>query len=421
MKTNTSSFRMQNRWLLSTVCLALALSVKANAESVVAKQSNDNFTLMERPIPALSPLNREAVANFTVRTEKGFKPQYNPHFRICGDYSLVPDFKNGQVTPDTRKMLANHFVPEIRGDEAQPEPYGVVLTLYDDIYQVHVPLVYSGQNEKSRTATIGLSVNYPTPFVSGSRDCVTSGNWLSVQQTVDIQSLADVTPVFQPLDWQKQILSADGKRFTATVSVLGAVPENTVVWVDETDREKPVESVMTRRSEILSEAREVDGVSLPAEVIGGVYTVELPVPTLLTYTASVKLKKGTVTRGSEVVVNGEDSSPVFQFRNCTHNQCIIQWGGVIPYRNDGDSLGIDFATAWSSRVKEARAPVVFSVQPDSRWQEADMFTLEGGALSESIVVKGNIADYFGPESSLFSSGVMPHRGAFTLNFEPEVQ
>lgn len=247
-------------------------------------------------------------------------------------------------------------------------------------------------------ATLPLPLSTALVVVKGSNDKVRSQKNLTFTGNVTLKA-AEV----QPLNWAQQSVYKDGLTFRATVSLRNTVKGDSVIWRDVTD-DAPVKAFpMTETAQ------------------AGTYTVDIPVPTRLGYTARVIVKNSEGPRGAVTVVNGPESYPELALQPCTATQCIIRWGGVIPYRNDKGSLGINLKTDWDAYVKGSKAPAIFAIQPDSRWQDPDIFPSAAGAKPDALLSRGNTTSYFGADSSLFSNGVMPHLGAFTLNFEPVSQ
>ncbi|WP_416414831.1 hypothetical protein [Pantoea sp. App145] len=407
MRTNTISLLIRKQPTVSLTLVALAIGFSAGAWGKPTKPAtvnNDNFVLQQRTIAPISPLNRILTADFSLKTSQSFNGQKMVYVRICGDVS--------DADPHT---LAQRFYPAAENDV--PVAQAVALTLKPNVdYRILVPMAYDEAIDKAVDKKIGLSVSL-TPLKQAATDCSSTADVLSIAQNVKVLPLSEVTPVIRPLDWKLQTIQTAPSNFSAVVDVLGATSGDKVSWTSQEGDEPAHDQALVAVGDITSSEVPVAGKMLPAEVIGKRYQSGVVSPTRMDYSAKVTVKAGDTIRETQYVVGGSDSPPMVSYK-CDQDsptQCVITWGATVPYVNEHGSLGINTTTGWLS-LSKVPPPDIYAIQPTSHWQQPSWFPTEKEFKGQQAT--GNTGAYMGAGSSLFSDGIMPHQGSFTLNFEP---
>ncbi|MDF7661923.1 hypothetical protein PUG81_23385 [Erwiniaceae bacterium L1_54_6] len=407
MRTNKIASMMRKQPTVSLTLVALAIGFSSGVWAKPAKPAtvnNDNFVLQQRAIAPISPLSRILTADFSLKTSQTFNGQQMVYARMCGDVS--------DADPHT---LAQRFYPAVENDV--PVANAVALSLKPNVdYRILVPLAYDETIDKAVDKKIGLSVSL-TPFKQAATDCSSNADVLSIAQNVKVLPLSEVTPVIRPLDWKLQTIQTAPSNFSAVVDVLGATAGDRVIWTSQEGEEPARDQELVATGDITSSEVPVAGKMLPAEVIGKRYKSGVVSPTRMDYTAKVTVKAGETIRETAYVVGGGDNPPMVSYK-CDEDsptQCVITWGATVPYVNDNGSLGINTTTGWLS-LSKVPPPDIYAIEPTSHWQQPVWFPTEKEFKGKQT--GGNTGSYSGAGSSLFSDGIMPHQGSFTLHFEP---
>jgi hypothetical protein len=390
---------------LSVVKVLTALVV-ANLLLMPEGHAEGTYKMNTHAAPEITLFHPHATVSVGVEKVKPTTVNGN-FFSICSGGRWVIQSEKGRFQ---QKRLADFMTP--KAGKCKPDEYNNFVTLeieQNKLYIFRIPLgIAQDKDPSSSDSTASFAIRPENPFPD---NCTrTSG---VEQEQVDIKlpirSLADSTPDIQPLDWQDMQLQSDGKNFTARVRILGAVPGNQVLWVDD---KHPQGLAMTRGEVLLTPSK---------QPVGAIYSASLPVPTRLQYTASVKvIKQVNFPAKKEVtterqVVNTPTSKPYFKLFGCTEAQCTFLWNSDIPYRDDNGSLGLNLGGGIKP-LEGSLPPAIFTLQPNS-WENTGRELFAGQKDDATLLSASNWQQFQNNHSSFLTSAPMPHYGVFILRFE----
>ena len=405
------------RWLNAAVITAWL-----TASPLASAVDSTDYTITSQGLPELTLFNPKAITQIDfIRTVPTVVGQPGNFLSLCdgavGWVKGYTDVRNEAEGKQNQRILDSFIIPELEKEEGRFSEKSVTVDMVQNTpYYLYLPLSPPPLNTDQadfvtgdHTVTFGIRKGYPF-----DQKCQPGSGVTQVLEpiTVPVRSIADATPVIQPLVPEQQVLAADGTTFTANVEILGVTPANTVLWIDDNN---PNGLTMTRTKQITTEANTELGFK-GNEPIGGWYSVTLPVPTQLSYSAKVQVKKDIKNESNsfeETMVNGVASQPYLKVSGCSDSQCLITTNSVIPYRDINGSLGLSLKSKLPLVDKTQLPTAIFTMQQNSEWKQVTLFNGQSSANQ----AQSNWKLYSGESSPFLTSLPLPQQGVFLLKFE----
>lgn len=347
-------------------------------------------------------------------------------FRICDGEKWIN--KNTQIQAASGHKhgeLAGFLTPapgQLDQWDVTPEYVRLKLTPHT-LYTMRIPLRIPPETiTTSGYKTVSLAARPTVPF--GTNCSLTQG---VIQNPVDqprnilainipVPNLHDATPNVPPLNSRVVKLNEDKKQMTLTVPISGAVEGNKVEWIDSSH---PNGVAMTRGQNIYIPEDQTKGIK--GVVKGADYSVTLPVPTHLDYTARIRVTKQvdwpvskTVTSTFPMVTHTLNT-PRVNLLNCSRTQCTLQWSSVLPYRDQDGSLGLNLKGSLPP-INGTLPKAIFTLHPD-KWETTGLALFDG--QQATLLPVSNWRQYDENKGGFLTPEPLPREGIFIVRFEPK--